>query len=370
MLEVVHNSLVKSTRNLLENCAGCEAGQSVLFIHETETDGYYDPALPELVAKAAKQLGYQSELYGVALHKQATQLAPDLVARIERADCAVFLARLGDQIRFRPNALKSAQVICHALDCEMMGSPFGETEYHAFAALEQIVTKSMSAARDIHVTCPAGTDYRGSVGNSKTTACNTALKRFPLSVFKPVSSKGFTGHIAQKGFLTGTGSSYYTPWTCEIRDTLFVRINGSYIQGFDGTEQDVKSARAHYEYVGRTLKLDTYAVHSWHAGIHPGLSYKQKAARHFERWSGGAFGNPRILHLHTCGREPPGEISLNVLDPTVRLDGVAVWENGRLFPERLAGGAALLSRYPEMKEIFDNPRTSVGQSAGGRLSYR
>ncbi|GGA25293.1 hypothetical protein [Neptunicoccus cionae] len=340
-----------------------------MFIHETEEDGYYDPELARGLAKAAADLGFEAQLYGVPVNKHATVLDPDLSARIEAVDCAVFLARLGDQIRFRSNSCKTTQVMSYALDCNMMGSPFGETNYAAFAAIKRVIDNALATAEDIHVTCSAGTDYRGSALDFNTTCGDTTLKRFPLSVFTPVPSKGFTGRIAQVGFLTGTGSNFYTPWSCEVKDILFVKIEGSRIVEFDGAEADVDAAKAHYEFVGKRFDIDTYGVHSWHAGIHPGLSYEQEAARHFERWSGGAFGNPRILHIHTCGGYPPGEISLNVLDPTVRLDGVAVWDEGRLHPERLEGGTEVLSQFPELKEIFDHPKTAVGQAPCGRLAY-
>ena len=75
------------------------------------------------------------------------------------------------------------------------------------------------------------------------------------------------------------------------------------------------------------------------------------------------------MHFHTCGEYPPGEISLNLLDPTILIDGVPIWEAGKLYPERLKGGATLLENYPEMRAIFDCPATQVGQSECGQLAY-
>jgi hypothetical protein len=130
----------------------------------------------------------------------------------------------------------------------------------------------------------------------------------------------------------------------------------------------VAAAEGHYADVAAKFGLIKDYVHSWHAGIHPGCEYLRPAGEHMERWSGSAFGNPRILHFHTCGDYPPGEISLNVLDPTVRLDGVAVWDNGVLHPERIVGGAELLAAYPDMAAAFRNPATQVGQAACGNFS--
>ncbi|MEP2640029.1 hypothetical protein [Roseobacter sp.] len=369
MLDDVQNRLVAGVQNLLINCANCQPGQRVLIVYETEKDGYYDPVFAGDVVKTAIELGFDVELYGVPLNKNVTDPDPVLSARIEAADCAVFLARLGDQIRFRTKTCTTTQVISYALNRDMMVSSFGVANYQAFIRLKALVDTAIAQSTDIHVTCPAGTDYRGTAADFNPCGGDTTLKRFPLSVFTPVPAKGFSGRVAQVGFLTGTGSHFYTPWACAVKDTLFVNIEGAQIVGFEGSDNDVAVAKAHYEYVGALYEIETYGVHSWHAGIHPGLCYEQEAARHFERWSGGAFGNPRIMHVHTCGGYPPGEISLNVLDPTVRLDGVAVWDHGRLMPQRLAGGAALFNEFPELVDLFEQPQTAVGQAPCGRLAY-
>ena len=132
------------------------------------------------------------------------------------------------------------------------------------------------------------------------------------------------------------------------------------LTGFTGLAADVELANAHYDDIARRFDLDRNAVHSWHAGIHPGCAFADPATKAFRRWGGAAFGNPRILHFHTCGTTPPGEISWNILDPTIRIDGIPVWEDGQLFPERVPGGADILQRYPCAAAVFANPERLVG----------
>lgn len=369
MLDDFKDRLEQGAHNLLINCAQCEQGDVVLIVYETEQDGYYDPDLAGALGKAAADLGIKTTFYGVPFNHTATCPDAALNAQIEEADCTVYLARLGDQIRFQPKTSETKQIMSYALDRDMLASPFGGIDYQAFTKLKDLINTAMASTSDIHVTCPAGTDFRGTPNDFNPTGCDTTLQRFPVSVFAPIPAQGFSGRIAQVGFLTGTGSNFYTPATCPIKETLFVKLDGSRITGFEGSAADVAAAQKHYEFVGEKYNIDTYYVHSWHAGIHPSLAYTQDAAQNFERWSGGAFGNPRLLHFHTCGGYPPGEISINVLDPTVRIDGVAVWENGRLHPERLVGGEALLSEYPVMQAAFDTPETAVGQARCGRLAY-
>jgi hypothetical protein len=64
--------------------------------------------------------------------------------------------------------------------------------------------------------------------------------------------------------------------------------------------------------------------------------------------------------MHTCGAYAPGEICWNVVDPTVKADGINLWENGVLHPERAPGGADLLEEYADLKKIFENPDRRIG----------
>jgi hypothetical protein len=361
--------LAEGARNLLINCAQCQPGHKLLLIYEAVEDGYYDTKLAGVIKDAAVQFGLESQMHGVPFNRDVSDPDETLLGKIDAADRTVFFARLGDQIRFRPLNSSKRQIISYALDRETLASAFGTIDWRAFERLRSLTNTALAGSTDIHVTCPAGTDFKGNPMAFSEASGDTTLKRFPVSVFTPVPAKGFHGRIAQNGFLTGTGSQYYTPWSCELKETLFVNFENSRITGFEGSAADVSAAKAHYEFVGNKYQIDTYFVHSWHAGIHPGCEYLEPAGRNFERWSGAAFGNPRLLHFHTCGAYPPGEISLNVLDATVRIDGAAVWESGRLHPERLSGGTDLLEAYPDMQTAFQNPTTRVGQAASGKLSY-
>lgn len=268
MRDEIQGRLTKGVHNLLVNCAECKMSQSVLFVYETELDGYYCPNLSRDLVSVSNELGFVPSVYGVPLIEDASGVDTHLAAMIEQVDCVVYLARLGDQIRFKSTTTKTTQVMSYVLDCDMLGSAFGEADYNGFIELKALIDQAISSASDIHVSCPAGTDYRGTAEDFNPKGGDTTLKRFPMSVFTPVPSKGFSGRIAQVGFLTGTGSHFYSPWSCEIKDILFVNIEGSQIVGFDGVEEDVAAAKAHYAMVGKLYNIETYGVHSWHAGIH------------------------------------------------------------------------------------------------------
>ena len=131
----------------------------------------------------------------------------------------------------------------------------------------------------------------------------------------------------------------------------------------------MERARRHFDHVAELCGIEPMFVHSWHAGIHPGCAFDGAASDSFERWSGSAFGNPRLLHFHTCGQEPPGQISLNILDPTLEIDGTPLWQAGRLHPERLADSPGILAAYPEIAAAYRDPVTACGAGPDGQLSF-
>jgi len=355
--------------NMLIRCGGLRPGQSVLILTETEESGYYDPGLAGAVAEVADALGLVATIRREPFTSHAAPAAATL-AEIGRADRTVFLSRLGDQLRFDTALAAAAPVMCYALDRGMMASGFGRAEHDAFLALLKCLNAALAAARDIHVTCPLGTDFAGPGAAFPETDAEVSVRRFPLSVFTPVPAGDYAGRIAQAGFLTGTGKTFYQPYNLPLDEVLTLDFDGNRITGFGGDPADAARAEAHYRQIGDMMGTEPFFVHSWHAGMHPGCGWPVQAGADIARWGGGAFGNPRILHFHTCGAYPPGEISVNVVDPTIRLDGVPVWQDGRLHPDRVPGGAEILARFPVAARLFAEPERAVGLAPSGRLRAR
>ena len=291
------------------------------------------------------------------------------LTRLKSVDRTLFLSRTGDQIRFDSNMADVRPIMSYALNAEMLASGFGWANYTGFVALKNAINTLFANAEHIRVTCPLGTDFSGPGASfPKSGASDVSVARFPMSVFAPVPAQGFSGTLVQDGFLVGTGSKFYQPYGCDLKDILNVHFTDNKLTGFSGDPMDVHCAQMHYEKVGQMFDLDPMTMHSWHAGIHPGCAFHEPAFKNYERWSGAAFGNPRLLHFHTCGHYAPGEISLNVLDPTIEVDGVAVWDNGVLRPELVPGGAEILGQYACIKAVFKDPEQAVGQGRNGRLS--
>ena len=347
-------------RNLLINCAHAEPGEHVLVAYEPEAFGYFDPDILQDVMTGAAALGLKTTSMNVGFEPSRTELPAALEDRLPDYDIVLFLSRLGDQLRFSELPEGPRYIVCFALNSRLLGSPFGTAHYRAFCQAKTAVDKAMLAAKEIVLTCPGGTHVSGRVPEGTTQASDTTSARFPMSVFSPVPAQHFTGRVALGGFLTGTGSQYYPDYTIEFDGPVFALMQDGRLTGFDGATSDVARANAQYDRVAALFDLDRNFVHSWHAGIHPGCGFPWDMRDSYERWGGAAFGNPRVLHFHTCGAYAPGEISWNLFDPTIEVDGVRIWDQGRFHLERLPEGPGILQEYPCAARAFAAPDRDVG----------
>lgn len=350
----------KGAANLLANCVGTRKHDRVLIVREQPGLGYYDEEIVSAVEQAARAMGAHVTVRQVPFEPQPKEMPAELRALMGSVDRTVFLARIGDQLRFCDLGAGKHAVVCYALDADMLASPYGTADYSAFTLLKTALNRMLCAAGSIRVTCPAGTDFHGPGPGAAEPLPDVGVGRFPMPVFTPIPAAGFSGTVALPGFLVGTGSMYYEPYALEYEGSLSVAFEAGRIKKFHGDAGAIEAAERHYQFVADRFAIDRDFVHSWHAGIHPGCQVSGLASDSYERWSGAAFGNPRILHFHTCGAYAPGEISWNIVDPTIMVDGVAVWEDGVLRPHLVPGGKEILEQHPDIAALFEAPNRDIG----------
>jgi hypothetical protein len=354
------SSLRRGALNLLSNCAKASAGETLLILHEKPELGYYGPGLAEAIAGSAGDIGLHVRSREVPFTERVDGVSAELAGLLATSDHVLFLARLGDQLRFQSMPPGARPIVSYVLDTEMLASPFGTAPYQAFVALKAAIDSLMAGACEIRVTCPLGTDVRGCLDPAATTTADVTVRRFPLSVFTPLAASGFSGRVAVARFLVGTGSQYYRPYHLPLESTLFAELEGNRVARWDGPASVAAKAQRHYEVVARRFDIDAGFVHSWHAGIHPSCAYRMPAVENYERWSGGAFGNPRLLHFHTCGADAPGEICWNIVDPTITIDGRIIWKHGRIAADEQPAIREILQRYPDVGALFQDPAQDIG----------
>ncbi|MEZ5824446.1 MAG: hypothetical protein R3C97_06810 [Geminicoccaceae bacterium] len=348
-------------RNLLEACLGARPGDRITIVAEPAEADYYDSAAVAAVIDEALDAGLYVRKTVVASALRSEEDERQLLSMVDDADHVVFFARAGDQIRFHRLPPGKRYAVSYALDIGMLDSAYGATSYEALCRFKLAVDELFDTAIRIRVTCPAGTDLEGMPSEAEPgEITEVSIRRFPMLVPKPISARRFSGKVVLSRFLLGTGSRFYDPYALPLASDICADIDHGRILRFTGDGEEVARINRHYALISERFGIDPWVVHSFHAGIHPACRYERAPETGYERWGGAAFGNPRILHFHTCGDYAPGEISWNVIDPTIIADGVPIWENGRLLAHNIPGARQTLSDYPDLAELFANPAFEIG----------
>jgi hypothetical protein len=290
-----------------------------------------------------------------------------MIAAIDAHDVTIFFARIGDQDRFAARDPAKVCVMSYARTAPALASVYGRMDHRPCVALKDAVNAILQDATEIEITCPLGTRLRGRPpAHAKIGVGEVSIRRFPMGVPQPVEMTDFKGEVILANYLTPTGSQYYEPASLALPEPVTAQVDGNIIQNFTGDPAAVASVRAHYATVAKTLGIEPYYVHSWHAGLHPGCHYDAPASADPDRWSNTVFTSPRFLHFHTCGKYPPGEICWMVENPTVMVDGQALWSDGALSVGVLAGHSDVLAEWPALAGEFVEPVTLAGLGLGCR----
>ncbi|MEM8813221.1 MAG: hypothetical protein AAGF59_11440 [Pseudomonadota bacterium] len=355
------SELVEGARNLLVNCAGLSGGESLVLFEEDPGLGWYDQGASDAVADVARSMGMTVTRFSVDAPGRNSDRAEKIQNVLQSHDQAVYFARLGDEDRFGPTTTERAPVMSYVTSASALASPFGRFDHHAFLSLKDTVNAVFDAAGEIHVTCPLGTDLTGSIAELAPDGPeDVSVKRFPLCVYKPLSMKGFSGRIALSRHLVPTGSRPYDPAVARFGGIVFANVEQGTILGFEGSRDDVDIINSHYNLVADRFGIDPFVTHSWHSGLHPGCRFDGTADDDPDRWANTIFGNPRILHCHTCGDYAPGEICWMVIDAAIRVDGRALWEAGRMNIDYSEELSAEIGRWTGLADLLREPERAIG----------
>src|SRR6056297_2537770 len=105
--------------NLLSGCAKARAGERLLIAHEPARLGYYDAGVFDIFLSVARDLGLAVETFDVGFQPETPRIDADLATAMSRADVTLFLARLGDQLRF--SSMPEARIVtCYAVTPELL----------------------------------------------------------------------------------------------------------------------------------------------------------------------------------------------------------------------------------------------------------
>ena len=354
--------LDKGAKNLLVDCADVRAGQEVLIVTEDEPNDYYDTRAPAHVARVATEMGTRVHAMRVPSIAGPESLPSVLAAAIAAADHTIFFSRIGDQLRFSSLDGAGTKTMCYALDSDYLASAFCTVPQAAMYEILEALERVLAAASEWRITCPLGTDLRGSCEFATSDAARPAgftLLNFPVGTFRPLSCKDMHGRAVVSHWLTPTGVHVYEPDHLALDATVTVVVENGRVTRYEGAAETVDRVRRHYDRVAASFDIDPDVIQSWHAGIHPQTYYSRPPAENLWRWANLTFSSPRRVHFHTCGGGAPGEISWSVFDASIEVDSDRLWCDGRFeFLER-DDIRTRLHKYPDAAPLYEM-RTDIG----------
>ena len=139
-----------------------------------------------------------------------------------------------------------------------------------------------------------------------------------------------------------------SPTCLSLPKGIIAVIDKGVISSFEGDAADILAAQDHYRQVANQFNIEPWRVDSWHLGLHPATVHPSDPQVDLDRWANTMFTSPRYLHFHTCGNYPPGEICGMVEDPTVKLDGITLWQDGQLMASNFSAIAKVAQSWPEL----------------------
>ena len=233
-------------------------------------------------------------------------------------------------------------------------SLFASTNYEEMKKFKDVINKIIFDADNIEISCPLGTNLKGTIDKKNINQNkDTSIVRFPVVVPSPILAKNFSGEVVLDGYLTSTGSKVYEPISLKIESPVTATILNGKIANLNGEKKVVEKIEKHYETVSKIFNIDHDIVHSWHAGINPGIHYSNSVEENPDRWSNTIFPSPKYLHFHTCGNYAPGEICWMIANHNIKIDNVPLWENGILKVDSFDETIQHLQNSSDLRNLYN-----------------
>ena len=339
--------LKAGAQNLLKNCVNLRPEQTLLLVTEDKRAAYYDEDVVNCIKQEAENIG--ATVYTLSAPRiSGPEHSPAIVKRaLESVDHTVFLARIGDQMRFHKLPGEGSKTMCYTLDGKMLVSEAGRSSYKVASALLEKIQSYIDTISQWRIQCPLGTDLIGTSDSDQytdTARLDFSVKLFPPGPFRPLLCNTANGKIVTK-LLPASATHLYEPFGLVLDSPVTMMVCNGRIVEFTGEPEVAKRVENHYRFVGKKFDIDPFVVHSWHTGTNPKIYYPDSALENIERWNGVVHSHTRYTHIHTCGNYGPGEISCGLIDATLTFDDHPLWVDGRLLFLESEEALAIRRRY-------------------------
>ena len=135
---------------MLFTCGRIANSARVLIVCEPKGLGYYDDALGHALLHACHKLGLEAKLTVTDFEPESTKLPAALVKAMAAFDLTVFLARIGDQVRFIPLPDGARAIVSYALSIKAMRSPFGTAHHKTLVAIKALIESFITLIRSLY----------------------------------------------------------------------------------------------------------------------------------------------------------------------------------------------------------------------------
>ena len=322
-------NLQEGARNLLCNCAGGKAGDSVLIVGESGPDAYFESGLVDAVGKSAADLGMKPTCILAKPPKSSTDFPANVAEAMQAADITVFFSRIGDRVRFVSSPGNGTKVMCYALTEKYLSSAFGTTDFTVTETVLERLIDTISNASGYRIQAEGGTDLTGEIqiDETKSDLIPFSLQLFPTMIFPPIGFRNLNGTLAIDYFTLSSSTRSYENSVLRLSSPIRTAVENNVMTTFDGDEDMVCAFTAQCEKAARITGGEPFRLNSWHTGINPHTFYDRDPYDDLERWGTVAYGSPRYTHIHAAGNDP-GDLAIQLFDASICFDGNRIWKDG------------------------------------------
>lgn len=323
----------EGARNMLVNGCGATAGTQVLIINQP---GLVEPAVADVIEQEARALGAQVYVLWADEVVGPEALPQPVMDAMRNTEVVVFNHMLAGLLRLVPFDGTGLKILNFCTTWDTLGSEFARVPYGVMVEVMKTLSPRLAAASRWQITCPLGSDFSGVIEKKPASTQDKGgmgdgftLRTFPLSVSAPVMSMNASGKLAIR-WLTPAGIHKFDEPGITLPSPVLATLERGHMVDFEGAPQAVAELKRFLEKIGAATGKDGYIVNSWHAGTNPRCFAHVTPQENLDAWMYMVHGNPRIAHFHTIGEAPPGEMSIPLVDPTIRFDDEVYWQAGHL----------------------------------------
>jgi len=319
-------------RKLVEEIMLVKPGEDVVITGDTATDA----RVMELTAQAVAAAGATPTVIRYDTRPTVAMEPPGPVAgAIARADVWIeyTLSYIMHSDAFRAAMSAGARYAnLTGMDVQMLVDTVGKVDFAGTTELGKALVALLSAADEVHITTPAGTDLRARNGGRPVN-----LRGKPAE--KPGETVMLAGQISwnpleetQQGVLVFDGACWPPNELGLLRSPIRMSVENGVVTSIEGDGPDAATFR---RWMAAQRELPTGEnmdrIAHWSLGFNPGVTKPTGRIVEDERVFGcvelgigtkGAWigGEPWVAPAHTDG---------SLLNPTIELDGEAIEVEGR-----------------------------------------